>query len=174
MRFVLFMIGISLVHDAAADGTVFFSGRIVEPTCDVSVNTLAGFATVALPKVSADGLQIPATTAGNANFDLSLSDCKSGIQAASVLFESSLSAGLDTARPLTNRTDANNVSLQLRNGFELKNDVKLGNSQQLTRNSIVDLAKGHAVLPYVVEYQIDGKATQGAVTSLVTYTIEYL
>ena len=159
----------------ASDGTINFTGELVDSTCSVNVNGTAGpaAATVTLPKVSAAQLKTTGNTAGQTGFNIALSACTGATTTAAAFFESG--AGVDaTTGNLKNTGSAKAVQLQLldsTNGAV----IKAGDFTQVANTSKIkkDLAAGSAVLPYAVQYVSTGAAVAGTVLGTVTYSITY-
>lgn len=158
----------------ASDGTINFSGELVDSTCVVTVNgqVAPAAATVTLPKVSAALLKTAKQTAGQTGFNIQLSACTGSSTTAAAYFE----AG-PGVNPLTNnlfsKGAAKNVELQLIDATNNK-EIKAGDySQEKSTSHIQKNAAGSTILPYAVQYIATGEATAGTVIGTVTYSINY-
>ncbi|CAM3192817.1 fimbrial protein [Janthinobacterium lividum] len=158
----------------ASDGTINFSGELLDSTCTVTVNgqVAPSAATVTLPKLSASMLKTASTVAGQTPFNITLSACSGATTTAAAFFEGG--AGVDTLTSnVKNSGTATFVELQLidaNNGSA----IKAGDIGQVTGTTrITKNATGNTVLPYAVQYVSTGVATAGTVLGTVTYSISY-
>lgn len=162
----------------ASDGTINFTGELVDSTCTVTVNGVVGPApaTVTLPKVSAAQLKTANATAGQTGFNITLSACTGTSTTAAAFFEAG--AGVN---PLTTNlknsdataTGAKNVELQLVDATN-GSVIKAGDFGQVAGTSkIMKNGSGNTILPYAVQYIATGLTTAGKVASQVTYSITY-
>jgi major type 1 subunit fimbrin (pilin) len=163
----------------ASDGTINFVGKVIDTTCDISVDGGTADATVTLPTVSASTLGAATNTAGRTNFSMALTNCSATSGKVYTFFESGANVDPATGR-LTNSaatTPATNVDLQL-----IDSDgavIKAGDSSQRTETVQVNLVDdgsgttGTAMLNYAVEYYATAAATAGEVQSSVTYSMSY-
>ncbi|GAA5127423.1 fimbrial protein [Alloalcanivorax gelatiniphagus] len=160
----------------AADGTITFTGKIIDQTCNITTPGGADF-TVTLPTVAAATLASAGDVAGRTPFSINLSDCAEGDVAT--YFEPGPSVDFETGR-LVNQaagnTVATNVQIQLlgeNNQFvpilAAGGDGAQQNSQWVT----VPAGGGGADLHYYAEYYATGQSGAGDVSSNVQYTIIY-
>lgn len=163
----------------AADGTITFTGNVVDTTCTISGGTAAAADfTVTLPKVSASALDVAAKTAGDTPFTITLSGCKAGTAAATggvhTLFEAGGNVDTSTGRlKNTAASGATNVQIGILNASD-RSAVKLGAPDASQNSRSATLSSGGASLNYIAQYVANGgPATAGSVTSSVTYSIVY-
>lgn len=162
----------------ASDGTINFSGELLDSTCTVNVNGAAGpaAASVILPKVSAKQLAVAGATAGQTAFNITLGAC-AGANTTTALAYFESGSGVDQVTGYVKNTGAaTSVALQLvdaTNGSPIKaGDI----AQSTTTSKITKNTTGTnptTVLPYAVQYIATGKAGAGLVTGAVTYSITY-
>lgn len=161
---------------AADTGTITFNGAITDSTCDVNVEGQGADATVTLPTRSASALATAGAETGKTQFTLALSGCTgTALNTAKAFFQAGNTVDTATGRLLnTDLTGATNVTLQLRDGQD-DSVIKVGDQNQTGSSAIgyVDITSGSASLPYFVEYYAEAAATPGAVTSQVTYSLDY-
>lgn len=156
----------------ASDGTINFTGEIVDTTCTINVNGVTSPAaqTVVLPTVSARALSTAGETAGQTNFTIELSDCSSSTQSVTAFFEAGSTVD-PTSGFLRNTGTADAVQLRLLNAAGMH--IRPGDENQRDAANLLPLNNGAVSLPYAVEYIASGATTPGTVTSLVTYSIHY-
>lgn len=160
---------------AAGNGTINFTGKVVAQTCDAAVNGAANTSSVTLPTVQANVLGTAGSTAGQTSFNIALTNCAAtsptGGSTVKAYFEKG--ATVDANGRLTNQTTdgAKNVALELVDGND-NSAIKAGDIAQNTGN-FVTIASGKATLPYSVRYYATGTATAGVVTSSATYSLIY-
>lgn len=165
---------------AAADGTINFSGQIVAQTCKINgaaFGTPTTLPTVTLPWVFAPVLATSGNVAGATNFSIAVTGCDPTVKKVQAQF-SSTGGTIDTAtnnlKITTGTGNATNVQLQLLNGDD-SSAILLGQTTAAAQNShVVNLdASGAATMPYIVQYKSTGVATAGNVTSSVQFTMVY-
>lgn len=163
---------------AADTGTITFNGAITDSTCNVSIEGGGADATVTLPTVSASSLQTAGDDNGKTRFNMALSGCTgTALNTAKAFFQPGNTVDSSTGRLLnTDLTGAQFVSLQLRDGSD-DSVINVGDQNQTGTSAIgyVDISSGSATLPYFVEYYAEASnaVTPGAVTSQVTYNLDY-
>lgn len=161
---------------AADSGTITFTGAITDSTCDVSVNGGGASGTVTLPTVSAASLSTMGQTTGTTRFTLDLSNCAGGtLNTAKAYFQNGSS--VSSAGRLINQAStspATGVTLQLLDG-QTGNAINVGDSAQNTGGfvDITGAVSGTVTLPYSVEYYAETASAAGAVSSMVTYNLNY-
>ena len=159
---------------AASTGTITFSGELTANTGDVSVDGQGADATVVLPTVSTSQLDAATKTAGETGFVMALNNCANTLQTASAFFESGTSVDLVNGRLKNMTGNATNVSLQLLDASSSSQSViHVGNTNQTTGNTYVNVSSGTANLPYTVRYYAEDETTAGTVGSNVVYSIQY-
>ncbi|MCL2657330.1 MAG: type 1 fimbrial protein [Betaproteobacteria bacterium] len=172
-------VGLSAVAAPAAhasDGTITFMGRLVDQTCTIKVNGVAGpTQTVILPAVSINLLQAATNTAGQTGFTIGLEGCTVVSGLAHAFFESGPGVDPLSGNLIQMETTgaATNIQLQLLDALSGQ-PIKAGDSgQSLDTTPVTIDAAGTATLPYAVQYYATGPTTPGFVTGQVTYSIFY-
>ena len=157
--------------NAATDGTISITGKVIAPTCSVS-NATAGNLSVNLPTVltSAFSGSVGSTT-GATPFDLALTGCPtnpSGVQVAAQFSGTGINA---TDGNLTNTAaSGSNVEVQLTNSAGTAINL---NTTPTPVAATID-ASGNATLNYQAQYYAAVAAvTGGAVQASVQYTLTY-
>ncbi|UBM24729.1 type 1 fimbrial protein [Pseudomonas sp. p1(2021b)] len=162
----------------ASDGTISFTGNILDNTCTVTIGSGASAdATVTLPDISLQALGT-GNTGGAIGFVMNLSSCTGTTKnSVAAFFEDGPNVDYSTGRLVnTATTDASNVELEL---FDMNSDkvIKVGDlASQIADNHFATYAAspGTATLRYGVRYHAPGvTVTKGAVTSSVTYSLMY-
>lgn len=162
---------------AASNGTVNFTGEVLDKTCDVTIDGNASPATVVLKAVDKSQLAAVGATAKRTGFNIGLSNCSGSatVTSASAFFENGSTVdpiGYRLNNTITDGSGAKNVQLQLVDA-PTGNMIKVGSPDQHTTSTTYDLSSGSATLPYAVEYYATGAATPGLVASSVNFTINY-
>ncbi|EKT4521822.1 type 1 fimbrial protein [Pseudomonas putida] len=161
----------------ASDGTISFTGNILDNTCTVAVGSgSSSDATVTLPDISLKALGT-GDTGGAVGFDMNLTAC-TGTTKTSVaaFFEDGPNVNNKTGRLKNTTTTGSNVELEL---FDMisNNVIKVGDlASQMADNHFAayTASPGTATLRYGVRYHAPGATvTEGAVTSSVTYSLMY-
>lgn len=159
---------------AASTGTITFNGELTANTCDAVVDNQEADATVTLPTVGTNQLDVKGKTAGQTGFNIALQNCAGTLNTASAFFEAGPTVDLPSGHLKTTGSAAN-VSLQLRDLSSATSAViQAGNGNQTTNTTYVDVSTGSANLPYAVEYFADDVTTAGSVVSSVVYSIQYM
>jgi len=163
--------------NAASNGTVNFTGEVLDKTCDVTIDGNASPATVILQAVDKSQLNAAGKTAKRTGFNIELSNCSgsASVTSAAAFFENGSTVdpiGYRLNNTITDGTGATNVQLQLVDA-PTGNAIKVGSPDQHTSSSTYDLSSGSATLPYAVEYFATDAATPGLVASSVNFTINY-
>ncbi|SQI40046.1 S-fimbrillin [Leminorella richardii] len=162
---------------AASNGTVNFTGEVIDKTCDVTIDGAASPVTVVLAAVDKSQLATAGSTAKRTSFNIELTNCSGGatVSEAAAFFENGATVdaiGYRLNNTLNDGTEASNVQLQLVDAAT-GNAIKVGSPDQSTTTTTYDLSSGAATLPYAVEYYATGAATPGLVASSVNFTINY-
>lgn len=163
----------------ANDGSITFTGTLVDMTCQVIVNNGSDNGTVLLPTVSVAGLSGLGDTSGDTNFDIRLAGCVGDktkvvtefLPGGSVTEQGRLKNELD----LLTGDGAGNVELQVLDGVT-REPIQLGDSTQLTATKAnIDAITGNATLPYVVRYYAttDSGVLPGKIESTVQFSLVY-
>ncbi|MBU6477413.1 MAG: type 1 fimbrial protein [Xanthomonadaceae bacterium] len=157
--------------NAAPDGTINITGKVIAPTCSVS-NANSGIVSVNLPTVltSAFSGSVGSTT-GATPFALALTGCPtnpSGVQVAAQFSGSNISA--TDGNLLNTAASGSNVEVQLTNGTGTA--INLSTTPKPVAATID--ASGNATLNYQAQYYAAvGAVTGGAVQTSVQYTLTY-
>jgi major type 1 subunit fimbrin (pilin) len=157
----------------ASDGTISFSGSVVNATCTVKVNNSAASATVNLPTVSQATLGANGEVAGATRFTVNLSGCTTG-NTVNVYFEAGSTVD-PVSGNLINGGTAGNVQVQLLTNSGAA--ISVGSSSQATSTGIAMTASPAVTgggLDYSAQYYATGASTAGSVTTSVTYSLTYL
>ncbi|WP_241666519.1 fimbrial protein [Jejubacter calystegiae] len=162
----------------AADGTIYFEGKLTATTCDITVDGQASPATVVLPEVSTSLLQTLGETTADTGFSIELANCTgvTSTSTAAAFFENGSTVDTTTYNLLNTDegvTDgATNVQLQLLDQ-QTEQPLQVGNTSQTTNTTRIDMSSGSASLPYTVRYYAMGATTPGTVKSQVNFSIDY-
>ncbi|MEE7533822.1 type 1 fimbrial protein [Klebsiella huaxiensis] len=171
---IMAALGTLSAAQAASTGTITFNGLLTANTCDVSVDGKGPDATVILPTVGTNVLDVAGKTTGRTGFNMALTDCEGSLKTASTFFQAGASVDPVTGRLKNMTGTAKNVDLQLRDGSSSSQAViNAGNSSQVLNTTYVDISSGSAVLPYMVEYYAKGATEAGTVVSSVVYNLQY-
>lgn len=170
--------GVMGTQALAADGTIYFEGKLTGTTCDITVDGQASPATVILPEVSTTLLQTAGSTKGDTGFSIELANCTgvTSTSTAAAFFENGSTVDSTTYNLLN--TDegmadgATNVQLQLLDKIS-DQPLQVGHSNQTTNTTRIDMSSGSASLPYTVRYYAMGATTPGTVKSQVNFSIDY-
>ena len=178
------VLGFGLVANAnAVDGSVTFSGQIVDQTCTVANNNKD--LTVKLPTVQSSSLATANSTAGETPFTISLSGCKtkttSGISKVKAFFlphATNVDENTHNLMNIEQNSPATHVQVQLLN--KDLTEIKVGENitaQNVNGTEINDTGKHDgavtADLKYFARYYATNTVTAGKVTSKVEYNIVY-
>lgn len=172
---------------AAGNGTVNFSGKLVNQTCNVSVNGGGNNATVTIPAVQSSTLTASGNTAGTTLFTIKIANCNTpsvnGSGSVKAFFEQG--PNVDSNGRLINTLSeeaggATNVALQLIDNMK-KDIITIGSNAQATTNFVpnnngyivINNSNGTATLSYAVRYYAINTVTPGQVASAVTYSLIY-
>jgi major type 1 subunit fimbrin (pilin) len=182
--------GLVAVQASAADGTITFNGQITDTTCTITgggAATGTGNITVTLPTVSTSALPADGKTAGDTAFSLILgggTNCTNG-KTASLWVETTATPALDTSTgALKNQAAGGATNVQVRMVNPANNQpINLGINAAVTNGATLvaasnqpaaTIAGNTATLNYVGQYLAKGgAATAGAVTTYLTYSMQY-
>lgn len=171
------------VANAATGGTITFTGKISDQTCQVVLNgSASATGTVTLRTVPKSYLATVGSTAGSEDFTLDLTGCNSSATAFGVTaYFPDNSANIDTATSTlknkeTGTTAATNVGLELVD-FASGVAVPLGKSISDTGYKFTTVAANatSATMKYSVRYKNNGSgaATAGLVKGVAVYELAY-
>ncbi len=160
----------------AQTGLITFNGEVTAVTCEVTFPGAGGTAdnpVVTLPKVAATSLTAAGQTAGKTPVTLQVGSAATPCTAATVALElnPSRNAQVNAAGRLLNTLtvdNATNVTVGLRDG----NDQAINLATPWSSARIAPVA-GIVSIPFAAEYNAEGAATAGQVSSNVQYTIDY-
>ena len=169
------------VAQAANTGTITFEGKIIDQTCDASVDGKGASATVKLGGAPMSSLNANGKTAGYTPFTISLTNCKA--QAANwgvTAYFPDNATNIDSSKQILKNqatdTPASNVGLELlQNVNGTKTVVPLGKAVTDTNYKFFtqDKAATSATLTYGVQYKATGVSTAGNVKGLAVYELSY-
>jgi major type 1 subunit fimbrin (pilin) len=174
----------------AADGTITYNGAVTDTTCTVTgggAATGTGNVTVQLPDVSSNILGGAGLTAGKTPFSLILgggTKCTNGKTAALWIETTQTPALNNVTRALRNQASggATNVEVQLINPandqpIDLSVNSMVANGDTVIAGSnqpAASIAGNTATLNYAAQYlAVDGASTAGAVSTYLTYSMQY-
>ena len=152
----------------AADGTITFNGSITAQTCTINGGT-SNF-TVTLPKVSTTAFATTGAKAGATKFTIALTNCTPASGNARAYFEAGTNVDYTTGR-LKNNGAAANVQIGL--ATVAGADIVIGAASGSQNTTWAPITSGSANLDYLAQYVSTGAVGAGAVTTSVTYTIEF-
>ncbi|SUB81458.1 S-fimbrillin [Pragia fontium] len=163
---------------AASNGTINFTGHIIDKTCDVKIDGKASPGAVNIDAVDKTELSTAGAKAKRTGFNIELSNCSgsASVTKAAAFFENGPTVDPVTYRLLNTSADpkpATNVQLQLVDAVS-GDPIQIGSPNQKDSSTTYDLTSGSATLSYAVEYYATGAATPGPVTSSVNFTINYI
>jgi major type 1 subunit fimbrin (pilin) len=151
---------------ARADGTITFTGKVVNNTCTFDVNSSGGpNGTVTLPVVFRGALAAAGATAGDTNFNIVVAGCDTNLTSVQERFSGS---NVVADGNLQNTGSATGVEIQLLSG---------GAPINLQTNAgapVGTLSSGGVTLSYTARYFATAAAGSGLVNTTVTYTTSYL
>ena len=153
----------------AADGTITFNGSITAQTCTINGGT-SNF-TVNLPKVSTTAFAATGAKAGATRFTIALTNCTPASGNARAFFEAGPNVDTTTGRLKIAAGGAANVQVGL--ATTAGADIVIGAASGSQNTTYVPIASGSANLDYLAQYVSTGAVAAGAVTTSVTYTIEF-
>jgi len=166
---------------AASNGTIYFNGELVNGTCDVDINGSGNNATVGLPTLDISALT-QGNTGGDTGFTMSITGCATTINPVSSFFENGPTVNA-TGHLVNTTASGSNIKLQLLDNFENANGgasstpIVVGDEIQSATtggNYFETVSSGAATLKYGVRYYAeDADASEGLVTSSVTYALMY-
>lgn len=151
----------------AADGTINFTGEIIDAACTVSAATANQ--TVALGQVSKSAFSAVNDTAAATAFQIDLSACPASVTSASVKFDGTPYNGDNTALALTPLTGAaTGVGIRIRN----ENNLVL---PLFTASPAVALATGTTnTLKFSAAYVAkEAAVTAGPANAVATFSVVY-
>ncbi|ECZ0012481.1 fimbrial protein [Salmonella enterica subsp. enterica] len=164
---------LSVSSAVAYDGTINFTGKVVDQTCTVS--TASKNLTVTLPTVSKTALSTAAKTAALTPFAIELTGCNTGAEVGAkkvkAYFEPNATTDFTTGN-LTSSGSAKNVQVQLLN-FDGTTPVRLGMDVVAQNVTATPVDTANVKLRYNAQYFATGVATAGNVAATVNFTVAY-
>jgi len=152
-------------------GTITINGKLTASTCTVQINGGTVDATVTLPTLPTKDLAAAGTTAGDTAFTMNLTNCEPATGSVRAYFEHGPNVDAASGRLNNNATNgASNVQVQLIDNNNTP--LYIGNTSQRD-NDATALENGAADLIYSARYYATGKSTAGALSTSVTYSIDY-
>ncbi|EID2633868.1 fimbrial protein [Escherichia coli] len=178
MRKIQFILGILAAASSSAslayDGTINFTGKVVDQTCSVSAESEN--ITVTLPTVSESTLSAETKTAGLTPFSIHLTGCNTsadeGAQKVKAYFEPNATTDYNTGNLNIASGGAGNVQIQLLNADGVT-PIKLGQDSAGQNVTGVQIDNADMKLRYHAQYYATAAATAGDVSATVNYTIAY-
>lgn len=172
-----FIIGISLFATqaiSADEGTIHFSGRVQDQSCDLSVNGSAnGDATIVLPSVPLSVFSAPGTQTGTTPFVISLKDCTPGLMVRPFFEANNVYASTGALGNTTMPSDggARNINIAIMNDQGTQLDL---NTNLIVNNPFQEIdSSGEVGFEYAAGYLAVGEVSTGKVTTALVYTIAY-
>lgn len=154
----------------AVDGTITFTGKVVNQTCVFKVNGGGASNTVVLPVAFASTLTTAGNVTGNTPFTIGVTGCDPLLTSVQAQFSGANINAVDGN--LKNTGTAANVEVQLLNGAT---PMTLNGANATAQNSPTGtLSGGGVTLSYAAQYYATGAAGTGLVNTSVAYTMTYL
>ncbi|WP_237388359.1 fimbrial protein [Xenorhabdus sp. Sc-CR9] len=160
---------------AVSSGTITFQGEVLATTCNVVLDSRGSAdGTVSLPSALLSDLDSDGKVAGETGFTLNLTGCVQPSHRLDSPVPFAYFSSSDSSKRLANKKvgGAANVEIELldsnRNAIEI-NDI----IQQRTKAAPATMTSGAGKLQYYARYRATGTATAGAITSTVSYNIQY-
>lgn len=151
----------------AADGTINFTGSVVNGSCQVSSGT-DGVQTVDLGNVSASSLAKSGQVAGGTAFSISLTGCGKATKVA-IKFDGDVADANNTILNLTSGQTATNVGVSIYSHSDGTTPITFFSS----RDQVTTGDDGNATFDYIAKYVATGVAGAGTANSSATFTIMY-
>ncbi|MFP6562605.1 fimbrial protein [Paraburkholderia sp. B3] len=153
-------------------GVLTINGALTAQTCTVNGNgSGSNNFTVTLPTESAAALSAAGSVVGATGFSIALTNC-----AQSGKVRTFFEYGSNTLADgnLLNNGSATNVEVQLLDYNNGSNVIDVSKADGAQNSNLVTISSGAANLQYAAQYiSPTGGATQGAVTTNVTYSMSY-
>ncbi|MFL9857501.1 fimbrial protein [Paraburkholderia madseniana] len=172
------LLGLASLGAQASDGTITFTGSLSDTTCSINgkaAGTPADIPGVQLPEVSASALGTAGATAGRTQpIVLALTGCSGTATKAVAFFESGPTVDKSNGYLMNQAatSPATNVEVRLLNASFQPINITKGVNNDIATNG-VPISGNAATLNYYGEYYATGKATSGAVSTSVNYTMQY-
>lgn len=162
------ILGLPLANTAmAADGTIQFTGNIVDTAC--VVNTESKNQTVNLGNVATTAFSASGASAAPTRFTIKLTDCPSSITNASVRFDGTADANNSQILALNSGQTATNVGVAI---YESNNTTLIpltADSQQVTLTPDTTNELTYIAKYYATAYPV----TAGTANATTSFTIIY-
>ncbi|WP_407438857.1 fimbrial protein [Lelliottia sp.] len=158
---------VSSVPVFANDGTVKFTGEIIDSACTIDIGA-SNTMTVDLGKVAKTAFTGKDSVASATKFILKMKDCPSTVTSASVKFDGTGYKGDDSVLALTDETGvATGVAIELSDSTQTV--VPL-----FTPSTSVTLVEGANEMPFYARYkQMETAVTAGPANSTAQFTVNY-
>ncbi len=153
----------------ASDGTITINGAVTAQTCTINGSGSKDF-TVTLPQVSSTAFPTVGAKAGATKFTIALTNCTPAGGNARAFFEVGSNVDTTTGR-LKNTGAATDVQIGL--ATMAGADIVIGAGSGSQNTTYVPITSGSANLDYLAQYVSTGAVGVGAVTTSVTYSIEF-
>lgn len=151
----------------AADGTIKFTGKIIDSTCTISNPGGSSF-DVYLPAVSTQTLSSAGVTAARTPFSIQLTNCPAGASAYAY-FEPGANTTSNGHLRNISAVAAQNVEVEVLNASYAPINLMTNANQQ----AVVLSSSGTNTLQYYAQYYATAQTTAGSVETQVDYTIVY-
>jgi len=151
----------------AADGTVNFTGEIIDTACTVDIG-VGNSMTVDLGRVSKTAFTGPGSKASATKFVLKLKECPSAVKSATVKFDGVGYSGDDSVLALTAGAGvAEGVGIELSDSTQVKLPL-------FTASNSVSLNEGENSIPFYARYiQMAELVSPGPANSVAQFTLNY-
>ncbi|MFC0308373.1 fimbrial protein [Gallibacterium trehalosifermentans] len=173
---------------SAKDGTVNFTGEIVDSSC--VVKTESQNLTVTLPRIDKKALTADGQVAGKVPFEITLESCpatvtsqgdKTSLDKVKAYFHydtSKINANgrvINTYTEANSKTKAANVDIQILDSADKVIDISAvtSDSNSVENSAATTLSNGTVKLRYYAQYYATGVTSPGLVSGSVDYTIAY-
>lgn len=152
----------------AADGTIKFTGKIIDSTCTISNPGGSSFE-VKLPAVSTQTLSSSGARTARTPFSIQLTNCPAGLSAYAYFEPGANTTSDGHLRNTSSLAPAGNVEVEVLNASYAPINLMTNANQQ----AVVLSATGTNTLQYYAQYYATAPTTAGAVETQVDYTIVY-
>lgn len=153
----------------AADGTINFTGNIIDPAC--TVNPASASQTIALGTVSSNALATSGATAAPTAFSIALTDCAVAGN-VSVKFDGTHNTSNPDLLAITSGAGvATNVGIAL---YEQDGTTQIPlNTASAAKPIVGSSPTGTATLNYIAKYMATGQSTAGIADGVTQFSVIY-
>ncbi|HGY3716064.1 TPA: fimbrial protein [Citrobacter gillenii] len=157
---------------AVDSGTVTFNGKIIEDTCNVTVNGDATNGTVNFSDLHPSVFSIDNSVGESQSFDIALKDCDKNVDNMNIKFKGTTISG-KSEEVLQPSGDATHVGIRLKDWTGAA--VKFDDSEPVTASNKAIKDTGAATFTYTADVVQVGDVlpTAGDYTAQATYTLLY-